>query len=146
MKKIFFLFSLLPLALQAQFERPEDPVEAPVHRHTCTYQAEIAFWNIVRGNISQYLHDTIEYSQERRGKKYSKKYLASKRAERKLSHVLNKGNSIFSGRYNSGYIFSIIVFNPHEDGEILHTVKFKVDHFYQKIVSIEVSREFPTSN
>ena len=146
MKKIFFLFSLLPLALQAQFERPEDPVEAPVHRHTCTYQAEIAFWNIVRGNISQYLHDTIEYSQERRGKKYSKKYLSSKKTERKLSHVLNKGNSIFAGRYNSGYIFSIIVFNPHEDGEILHTVKFKVDHFYQKIVYIEVSREFPTSN
>lgn len=144
MKKILLLFLSLPLALHAQFERPEDTVEIPNQRHTCTYQAEVAYWNIIMGNTSLYLHDTIEYSQERRGKKYTKRYITSRKAERKISHVLNKGKVIFSGKYNSGYVFSIIVFDPHEDGEILHIVRFRVDHFYQKIVSVEVSREFPT--
>lgn len=144
MKKIFLLISVLPLFLQAQFERPEDPVEEPVHRHTCTYQAEVAYWNLIQGNISPYLHDTVEYSQERRGKRYTKKYIPTKKATRKISHLLNKGSAIFAGKYNSGYIFSIIIFDPHEEGEIFHIVRFKVDHFYQKIVSVEVSREFPT--
>jgi len=144
MKKISLLLTLVPLTLYAQFERPEDPVEVPVHRHTCTYQAEVAYWNIIEGNTSLYLHDTIEYSQGRRGKRYTKKYITSKKAGKKISHLLNKGKVIFSGKYNGGYTFNIIIFNPHEEGEILHTVTFKVDHFYQKITSIEVSREFPT--
>ena len=144
MKKILILISVLPLSLYAQSERPEDTAEVPHQRHTCTYQAEVAYWNLVSGNISLYLHDTVEYSTEKRGKKYSKKYLSSKKAERKVSHILNKGKVIFSGKYNSGYVFGIIVFNPHEEGEILQTVRFRVDHFYQKIVAIEVSREFPT--
>jgi hypothetical protein len=144
MKKIALILTVFPLVLQAQFERPEDPVESPVHRHTCTYQAEVACWNIISGNISPYLHDTVEYSVERRAKRYIKKYLPSKKTEKKLSRLLSKGKVMFSGKYNSGYVFSIIIFNPHEEGEILHTVRFRVDHFYQKIVSIEVSREFPT--
>ena len=144
MKKILILISVLPLSLQAQFERPEDPVQAPAHRHTCTYQAEIAYWNLAQGNISPYLHDTVEYSQERRGKRYSKKYIPTKKATRKLSHLLHKGSIIFAGKYNSGYVFSVIILDPHEEGEILHIIRFRVDHFYQKIVAIEVSREFPT--
>jgi len=144
MKKAALFLAALPLVLQAQFERPEDPVESPVHRHTCTYQAEVAYWNIVSGNSLPYLHDTVEYSVEKRGKRYTKKYLPSKKTEKKLSRLLNKGKIIFSGKYNSGYVFGIIIFDPHEEGEILHTVRFRVDHFYQKIVSIEVSREFPT--
>lgn len=144
MKRILLLLTVLPLTLQGQFERPEDPIETPIHRHTCTYQAEVAYWNIIEGNISPYLHDTVEYSQGKRGKRYTKRYITSKKTEKKISHLLHKGKVIFSGKYNGGYVFNIIIFNPHEEGEILHTVSFKVDHFYQKITSIEVSREFPT--
>lgn len=143
MKRIFLTLLVLPLSLRAQFERPEDTAEMPLQRHVCTYQAEVAYWNLVEGNISPYLHDTVEYSQERRGKKHTKKRLDSKRTERKLSRLLSKGRVFFSGKSNSGYIFSLTIFDLYEEREILHTVKFKVDHFYQKIVSIEVLREFP---
>jgi hypothetical protein len=129
MKKLIFALLLIPFASKAQEVR-----------HFCSFDAENAAKHIMMLHIIDNLHDTVEFSVEKKGFKYNKKYLTSVQAEKKLKKVLKKGKSAYSSRTNSGYVFSIVVVSLADDTEILNFIKFEVDHFYQKITSIEVSK------
>ena len=129
MKKLIFALLLIPFASKAQEVR-----------HFCHFEAETAAKHIMMGHIIDNLHDTVEFSVEKKGFKYNKKYLTSVQAEKKLKKVLKKGKSAYSSRTNSGYVFSIVVVSLADNTEILNFIKFEVDHFYQKITSIEISK------
>jgi hypothetical protein len=129
MKKLIFALLLIPFASKAQEVR-----------HFCSFDAENAAKHIMMLHIIDNLHDTVEFSVEKKGFKYNKKYLTSVQAEKKLKKVLKKGKSAYSSRTNSGYVFSIVVVSLADDTEILNFIKFEVDHFYQKITSIEISK------
>lgn len=129
MKKLIFALLLIPFASKAQEVR-----------HFCSFDAETTAKHIIKNHISNHLHDTVEFSVEKRGYKYSKSYLTPVQAEKKLKKVMKKGKPAYSSKTNSGYEFNIVVISLADDTEILNYIKFEVDHFYQKIVSIEVSK------
>jgi len=129
MKKLIFALLLIPFTSKAQEVR-----------HFCSYDAETTAKHIMMLHITDHLHDTVEFSVEKKGYKYSKKYLTPVQAEKKLKKVLKKGKSAYSSRTNAGYVFNIVVVSLADDTEILNFVKFEVDHFSQKIISIEVSK------
>jgi hypothetical protein len=129
MKKLIFALLLIPFASKAQEVR-----------HFCSYDAETTAKHIMKLHITDHLSDTVEFSVEKKGYKYSKKYLTPVQAEKKLKKVLKRGKSAYSSRTNAGYVFSIVVLSLADDTEILNFVKFEVDHFSQKIISIEISK------
>ena len=129
MKKLIFALLLIPFALKAQEVR-----------HFCSFDAETTAKHIMMLHITDYLSDTVEFSVEKRGYKYSKSYLTPVQAEKKLKKVMKKGKVSYSSKTNSGYVFSLVVISLADDTEILNFIKFEVDHFYQKIISIEISK------
>ena len=140
MKQLLTLVMLIPFMLKGQFEKPTEQVEAPQYRHFCSFDAESTAKHIMMKHVKPYLHDTIEFSVEKRGYKYSKRYLNSAQAEKKIVKALKKGIPSYSGKTNSGYMFTIAVISKADDTEILNFIKFEVDHFYQKIISVEISK------
>ena len=130
MKQLLTLVMLIPFMLKGQTE----------YQHFCSYNAEATVKYIMMRHIKSYLYDTVEFSVEKRGYKYSKKYLNADQAEKKIVKALKKGMPTYSGKTNSGYIFTIAVVSQADETEILNFIKFEVDHFYQKIVSVEISK------
>ena len=121
---------MVPLVLKGQTE----------YRHFCSFDAETTAKHIMKLHITNHLHDTVEFSVEKKGYKYSKSYLTPVQAEKKLKKVLKKGKSAYSSKTSSGYVFNIVVVSLADDTEILNYIKFEVDHFHQKIISIEISK------
>ena len=130
MKKLIALLFVVPFMLKGQME----------YRHFCSFDAETTAKHIMMHHIKPYLSDTIEFSVEKRGYKYTKKYLNANQAEKKILKTLKKGMSTYSSRTNSGYTFTIVVVSKADDTEILNYIKFDVDHFSQKITSVEISK------
>lgn len=130
MKQLLTLVMLIPFMLKGQTE----------YQHFCSYNAESTAKHIMMKHIKPYLHDTIEFSVEKRGYKYSKKYLNADQAEKKILKTLKKGMATYSSKTNSGYMFTIAIVSKADDTEILNFIKFEVDHFYQKVISVEVSK------
>jgi len=130
MKKLITLLFVVPFMLKGQVE----------YQHFCSYNAESTAKHIMMHHIKPYLHDTIEFSVEKRGFKYSKKYLNADQAEKKILKALKKGMATYSSKTNSGYTFTIVVVSKADETEILNFIKFEVDHFHQKIVSVEISK------
>lgn len=130
MKQLLTLVMLVPFMLKGQTE----------YRHFCSFDAETTAKHIMMHHIKPYLSDTIEFSVEKRGFKYNKKYVNANQAEKKILKTLKKGMSTYSSRTNSGYTFTIVVVSKADETEILNYIKFEVDHFYQKIISVEISK------
>ena len=130
MKQLLTLVMLIPFMLKGQTE----------YRHFCSYDAETTAKHILKKHIKQHLHDTVEFSVEKRGYKYSKKYLNADQAEKKVLKALKKGNPSYSSKTNSGYTFTIVVVSKADETEIVNFIRFEVDHFFQKIISIEISK------
>lgn len=130
MKQLLTLVMLIPFMLKGQTE----------YRHFCNFDAESAAKHILKKHVKHYLHDTIEFSVEKRGYKYHKRYLNAAQAEKKVLKTLKKGNPAYSGKTNSGYMFTIVIVSQADETEILNFIKFEVDYFYQKIVSVEISK------
>lgn len=130
MKQLLTLVMLIPFILKGQTE----------YQHVCSYDAEFTAKHIMMRHIKPYLHDTVEFSVEKRRYKYTKKYLNSDQAEKKIVKALKKGINSYSSKTNSGYSFTIVVISKADETEILNFIKFEVDHFYQKIISVEISK------
>lgn len=130
MKQLLTLVMLVPFMLKGQTE----------YRHFCSFDAESTAKHIMMKHVKQYLHDTVEYSVEKRGYKYTKKYLNADQAEKKILKRMKHGSCHYGGKTNSGYTFTIVIISKADDTEILNFIKFEVDHFYQKIISVEVSK------
>ena len=130
MKQLLTLVMLIPFMLKGQRE----------YRPFCNFDAASKAKHIMMRHIKPYLHDTVEFSVEKRGYKYSKKYLNADQAEKKIVKVLKKGMATYSSKTNSGYMFTIAIVSKADDTEILNFIKFEVDHFYQKIISVEISK------
>lgn len=130
MKQLLTLVMLIPFMLKGQTE----------YQHFCSYNAESTAKHIMMRHIKPYLHDTVEFSIEKRGYKYSKKYLNADQTEKKIVKALKKGMATYSSKTNSGYTFTIAIVSKADDTEILNFIKFEVDHFYQKVISVEISK------
>ncbi len=130
MKQLLTLVMLIPFMLKGQTE----------YQHFCSYNSESTAKHIMMRHIKSYLHDTVEFSVEKRGYKYAKKYLNADQAEKKIVKALKKGMATYSSKTNSGYTFTIAVVSKADETEILNFIKFEVDHFYQKIISVEISK------
>lgn len=130
MKQLLTLIMLVPFMLKGQTE----------YQHFCSYNAESTAKHILKKHIKDYLHDTVEFSVERRGYKYHKKYLNASQTEKKVLRKMKHGTCHYAGKTNSGYTFTIVIVDENDDTEILSSIKFEVDHFYQKIISVEISK------
>jgi hypothetical protein len=130
MKQLLTLVMLIPFMLKGQTE----------YRHFCSFDAESTAKHILMKHVKHYLHDTVEFSVEKRGYKYAKKYLNADQAEKKVLKALKKGNPSYSNKTNSGYTFTIVVVSKADETEIVNFIRFEVDHFFQKIISIEISK------
>lgn len=137
MKQLLILITMVPLMLKGQFEKPTDEVQ---YQHICKFDAEIVSKHIIQKHIKSYLEDTVEFSVEKRGNKYSKKYLSSSKVEKKILNLFKKGNVEYSSRTNAGYTFTIAVIDRDNETDVLNYIKFEVDHYSQKIHTIEILR------
>jgi hypothetical protein len=126
MKKLIFALLLIPFASKAQEVR-----------HFCSYDAETTAKHIMKEHIKSYLHDTVALSLNYK----TPKLLNPTQVEKKVLKVLKKGDPSYSSRTNSGYTFTIVVADKKDNTKILNFIKFEVDHFYQKIISIEITKE-----
>ena len=91
----------------------------------------------MKEHIKSYLHDTVALSLNYK----TPKLLSPTQVEKKVLKVLKKGDPSYSSRTNSGYTFTIVVADKKDNTKILNFIKFEVDHFYQKIISIEITKE-----
>lgn len=125
MKKLIFALLLIPFSSKAQEVR-----------HFCNYDCEATARHIMMGHIKDYCYDTVSYLFQ-----YRKiKQLSPQQVEKKLKKVIYKGASTYSSRTNGGYTFTIAVIDEKDYTNVLYYIKFEVDHFYQKITYIEISK------
>lgn len=130
MKQLLTLVMLVPFMLKGQTE----------YQHFCSYNAESTAKHIMMKHVKHYLHDTVEFSVEKNNNKYIKKYLNASQVEKKILKTLKKGKSTYSSKTNSGYTFTIVVVDIKDDTKIINFISFNVDHFYQKVTSVEISK------
>ena len=126
MKQLLTLVMLVPFMLKGQTE----------YRHFCSFDAETTAKHIVMKHIKPYLHDTVAFSSNSK----SPKMLNPTQVEKKILKVLKKGKPAYSSKTNSGYTFTIVVEDKKDDTKIINFISFNVDHFYQKVTSVEISK------
>ncbi len=131
MKKIIFLLLLLPINLFGQ-----EYLRFPSH-----YDSEGTATQICNGNVEKFLSDTVEWKVEKGGDRWVTSWIDKDGVKSKLNKIFVSGSAEYSGRTNGGYWFFIAVIDPKEETKILKTLQFEVDHYSQKIKTIEVLKE-----
>lgn len=126
MKKLIALLFVVPFMLKGQME----------YRHVCSFDAETTAKHIMMHHIKPYLYDTVAFTLNDK----ASKQLSPSQVEKKILKTLKKGMSTYSSKTNLGYTFTIVVVDVKDDTKILNFIKFEVDHFYQKIISVEISK------
>jgi hypothetical protein len=127
MKKILFLFLLLPNFMVAQF------VQVPTH-----FDSENTAKHIMKGHIKDFLKDTVEYVVEKSSERYVTSWIGVNETKNKLEKVFSNGKLEYISRTNGGYIFTIAVVNTNDDTKIIKYCTFHVDAWTQKIEEIEI--------
>jgi len=133
MKQLITLLFVVPFMLKGQFEKPTDEIQ---YQHVCSYDAECTAKHIMMKHVKSYLYDTVAFTM----KNQSLKLMNPTQVEKKILKTLKKGKSAYSSKTNSGYSFTIVVVDVKDDTKILNFISFEVDHFYQKIISVEISK------
>ena len=131
MKKFMFLLLLFPFSLFGQ-----EYLKFPSH-----YDSEGTAKQICSGNIKKFLSDTIEWKVEKGGDRWVTSWIDKGAANSKINKIFVQGSPEYSGRTNGGYWFYIAVIDLKEETKILRTLQFEVDHYTQKIKTIEVYKE-----
>lgn len=141
MKYLILAILMVPLTLRGQFESPSDTVSIPdMDHHLCSYSAEETIEEILNLRVKKFLLDTVEFSVEKRGPKFTKRFLSSEKAEKRVLKVLKRGKPKFYGKSSFGFVFTLSVFEIVDETEILNFVRFEVDRCTRKISSIEILR------
>ena len=103
-----------------------------------SYDSEGTAKQICTGSVEKFLSDTIEWKVEKKNDRWVTSWINLNQAESKLNQIFSKGVPKYTSSTNAGYWFYISVEDPSDDTRILRTVKFEVDHYTQKIKTIEV--------
>lgn len=131
MRKLLFLFLLIPFNLFGQ-----EYLKFPV-----TYNSEGTAKEICKGEIKKFLSDTVEWKVEKRNDRWVTSWIYPNQIKSKLDKIFSGGIPEYTSRTNGGYWFYISVEDPSDDTRVLRTIKFEVDHYTQKIKTIEVYLE-----
>lgn len=126
-----FLLLLFPFSLFGQ-----EYLRFPSH-----YDSEGTAKQICTGNIKKFLSDTIEWKVEKGEDRWVTSWIDKDKANSKINKIFVLGSPEYSGRTNGGYWFYISVIDPKEETKILKSLQFEVDHYTQKIKTIEVYKE-----
>ena len=110
-------------------------------RFPSNYDSEGTAKQICTGSIKKFLSDTVEWKVEKGEDRWVTSWIDKDRANSKINKIFVLGSPEYSGRTNGGYLFYISVIDPKEETKILKTLQFEVDHYTQKIKTIEVHKE-----
>lgn len=110
-------------------------------RFPSNYDSEGTAKQICTGSIKKFLSDTVEWKVEKGEDRWVTSWIDKDRANSKINKIFVSGSPEYSGRTNGGYWFYISVIDPKDETKILKTLQFEVDHYTQKIKTIEVHKE-----